>query len=106
MSFSNNIYENCLKAIVIIFGTISATTMIIFCLSLTTDYLGQAIAAFIGLGIVLSQYVFSAKIQQDKRDNKYDAITIAVTVVIFSVSILGTWSIPTKRPVPKPAIVI
>jgi hypothetical protein len=86
------LYGKSLIAIVIIFGSVSATTMVIFCLSLTTDSLGKAIAALIGLGIVLAQYVFASKIQQDKSKGQYDVITIIVTVIIFAMSIIGTWS--------------
>lgn len=96
MSINNlhddTLYEKALIVIVIIFGSISAATMMFFCISLTTDSVGQAITAFAGLGIVLAQYVFSAKIQQDKSNNQYDAVTIAVTTIIFIASIMGTWS--------------
>lgn len=89
---TNGLYRTCLKAIVIIFGFVSASTMLLFCISLTTDTTGQVITAIVGLGIVLAQYVFSAKIQQDKNNGQYDIATIAVTAVIFCASILGTWS--------------
>lgn len=85
-------YGKSLIAIAFIFGSASAITMIIFCLSLTTNIMGKAIAALIGLGIVLAQYVFAAKIQQDKSKGQYDALTIIVTAIIFCASIMGTWS--------------
>jgi hypothetical protein len=88
----DSLYEKALIVIVIIFGSISAATMMFFCISLTTNTVGQVITAFAGLGIVLAQYVFAAKIQQDKSNGHYDAVTIVVTTLIFIASILGTWS--------------
>lgn len=86
------IYTNSLKAIVVIFGAFSAATMVIFCTSLTGNIVGQALTAIVGLGIVLAQYVFSVKIQQDKNNGDYDLATIVLTGVIFTASIMGTWS--------------
>lgn len=85
-------YTNSLKAIVVIFGAFSAATMVIFCTSLTGNIVGQVLTAIVGLGIVLAQYVFSVKIQQDKSNGDYDLATIVVTGVIFTASIMGTWS--------------
>jgi hypothetical protein len=86
------IYTNSLKAIVVIFGAFSAATMVIFCTSLTGNIVGQVLTAIVGLGIVLAQYVFSVKIQQDKSNGDYDLATIVLTGVIFTASIMGTWS--------------
>lgn len=85
-------YTSSLKAIVVIFGAFSAATMVIFCTSLTGNSVGQLLTAIVGLGIVLAQYVFSVKIQQDKSNGEYDFATIVLTGVIFTASIMGTWS--------------
>lgn len=89
MENKNSVYKNSLKFIVVVFGGVSATTMILFCVSLTENTTGQILAGATGLGMIVAQYAFVYMVQDSE---KFNAIGWLIVICLFTASVAGTYS--------------
>lgn len=83
------IHSLALISVTAIFGGVSATTMILFCISLTENPTGQILAGATGLGMVVAQYAFVYKVNGHET---FNATGWLIVICLFTASVAGTYA--------------